>query len=184
MRVGLPSDLLQRRPDINQAEYNLRAANANIGAARAAFFPTISLTASAGTASSALSGLFDGGSGAWTIAPQITLPIFDFGRREANLEAAKVQREASVAQYERAIQSAFREVSDALAAQGALGEQLDAQSALVAATQESYDLSTLRYNRGLDSFLNTLDSQRSLYSCPAEPDQRKAVAAQQSGDVV
>jgi len=162
--VGLPSDLLQRRPDINQAEYNLRAANANIGAARAAFFPTISLTASAGTASAALSGLFDGGSGAWTFAPQITLPIFDFGRREANLEAAKVQREASVAQYERAIQSAFREVSDALAAEGTLGEQLDAQSALVGATQESYDLSLLRYNRGLDSFLNTLDSQRSLYS--------------------
>ncbi|WP_207459571.1 efflux transporter outer membrane subunit [Azospirillum sp. SYSU D00513] len=166
--VGLPSDLLQRRPDIIEAEHNLRAANANIGAARAAFFPSISLTASAGTASAALSGLFDGGSGAWTLMPQINLPIFDFGRREANLESAKVQREIGVAQYERAIQTAFREVSDALAAQGTLDAQLEAQTALVRATQESYDLSILRYNRGLDSFLNALDSQRSLYAAQQE----------------
>ena len=103
--VGLPSDLLQRRPDIIEAEYNLRAANANTGAARAAFFPTISLTASAGTASASLSGLFEGGSGVWVFAPQINLPIFDFGRREANLESAKVQREIGVAQYERSIQA-------------------------------------------------------------------------------
>ncbi|EWY37353.1 multidrug transporter [Skermanella stibiiresistens SB22] len=162
--VGLPSDLLQRRPDIIQAEYDLRSANANIGAARAAFFPTIGLTASAGTASAALSGLFDGGSGAWSFVPQISLPIFDFGRREANLESAKIQREIGVAQYERSIQTAFREVSDALAAQGTLDDQLDAQTALVDATRSSYDLSILRYNRGLDSFLNALDSQRSLYS--------------------
>jgi outer membrane protein, multidrug efflux system len=162
--VGLPSDLLQRRPDIIEAEYNLRAANANIGAARAAFFPTISLTASAGTASASLSGLFAGGSGVWQFAPQVNLPIFDFGRREANLEGAKVQREIGVAQYERAIQTAFREVSDALAAQGTLDDQLEAQSALVDATKSSYDLSILRYNRGLDSFLNALDSQRSLYA--------------------
>jgi multidrug efflux system outer membrane protein len=162
--VGLPSGLLQRRPDIIEAEYNLRAANANIGAARAAFFPTISLTASAGTASASLSGLFEGGSGVWAFAPQINLPIFDFGRREANLESAKVQREIGVAQYERSIQTAFREVSDALAAQGTLEEQLEAQSSLVDATQSSYDLSILRYNRGLDSFLSALDSQRSLYA--------------------
>ncbi|UEM04188.1 efflux transporter outer membrane subunit [Skermanella rosea] len=162
--VGLPSDLLQRRPDIIEAEYNLRAANANIGAARAAFFPTIGLTASAGTASAALSGLFDGGSGAWNFLPQIGLPIFDYGLREANLESTKVQREIGVAQYERAIQVAFREVSDALAAQGTLDDQLEAQSALVDATRSSYDLSILRYNRGLDSFLNALDSQRSLYA--------------------
>ena len=162
--VGLPSGLLQRRPDIMQAEYNLRAANANIGAARAAFFPTISLTASAGTASASLSGLFEGGSGAWAFAPQINLPIFDFGRREANLESAKVEREIGVAQYEKSIQTAFREVSDALAAQGTLDEQLEAQSSLVDATRSSYDLSILRYNRGLDSFLNALDSQRSLYA--------------------
>jgi multidrug efflux system outer membrane protein len=162
--VGLPSDLLQRRPDIIEAEYNLRAANANIGAARAAFFPTISLTASAGTASASLSGLFEGGSGVWAFAPQINLPIFDFGLREANLESAKVQREIGVAQYERAIQTAFREVSDSLAAQGTLEDQLEAQSSLVDATQSSYDLSILRYERGLDSFLNALDSQRSLYA--------------------
>jgi multidrug efflux system outer membrane protein len=162
--VGLPSGLLQRRPDIMQAEYNLRSANADIGAARAAFFPSISLTASAGTASASLSGLFEGGSGAWAFAPQINLPIFDFGRREANLESAKVQREIGVAQYEKSIQTAFREVSDALAAQGTLDDQLEAQSSLVDATRSSYDLSILRYNRGLDSFLNALDSQRSLYA--------------------
>ncbi|WP_328702975.1 efflux transporter outer membrane subunit [Arenibaculum pallidiluteum] len=162
--AGLPSDLLQRRPDILGAEFDLRAANASIGAARAAFFPSIGLKAAAGTASSSLAGLFDAGTGAWSFIPQISLPIFDNGRREANLAGAKVQREIAVARYERSIQTAFREVADALAAQGTFGQQLAAQGALAAAAQESYDLSQLRYNRGLDSFLNVLDSQRSLYA--------------------
>jgi multidrug efflux system outer membrane protein len=162
--AGLPSDLLQRRPDIREAEHRLRGANANIGAARAAFWPAITLTGSAGTASASLSNLFSAGTAAWTFLPQISVPIFDFGRREANLDAAKVERDITIAQYERAIQTSFREVADALAERGTLGEQLDAQHALVDATQESYDLSVARYNRGIDSFLTTLDSQRSLYA--------------------
>jgi len=161
---GLPSELLQRRPDILQAERDLRAANAYIGAARAAFYPRISLTASAGTSSNELSGLFKSGSGAWSFAPQISLPIFDGGANRANLKIATVSRDISVAQYEKAIQTAFREVSDALAQRGTLGRQLDAQQSLVNATAESYRLSEARFRRGVDSYLSVLDSQRSLYT--------------------
>ncbi|SEF25202.1 AdeC/AdeK/OprM family multidrug efflux complex outer membrane factor [Variovorax sp. NFACC27] len=161
---GLPSELLQRRPDILQAERDLRAANAYIGAARAAFYPRISLTASAGSSSSELSGLFKGGSGSWSFAPQVTLPIFDGGANRANLKIATVSRDISVAQYEKAIQTAFREVSDALAQRNTLGRQLDAQQSLVNATADSYRLSQARFSRGVDSYLSVLDSQRSLYT--------------------
>ncbi|BAL23997.1 AdeC/AdeK/OprM family multidrug efflux complex outer membrane factor [Azoarcus sp. KH32C] len=162
--AGVPSDVLTRRPDVLQAERQLRAANANIGAARAAFFPRITLTASAGTASSTLDGLFQSGSGTWSFIPQITLPIFEAGRLNASLESAKVQREISVAQYEKAIQSAFRDVSDALADRATLTEQLDARRKLVDATEASFKLSEARYKAGIDSYLGLLDAQRNLYS--------------------
>lgn len=162
--AGLPSELLQRRPDILQAERTLQAANANIGAARAAFYPSISLTAAAGSASAGLSGLFKGGSGSWSFAPSISLPIFDGGRNRANLDVAKVQRDIDVANYEKAIQTAFREVSDALAERNTLGRQLQAQQALVDASADSYRLSQARFERGVDSYLGALDAQRTLYS--------------------
>ncbi|WP_126969493.1 efflux transporter outer membrane subunit [Xanthomonas sp. BRIP62411] len=162
--AGLPSQLLQRRPDILEAERNLRAANANIGAARAAFFPSISLTASTGSSSSSLSNLFDSGTRAWSFVPTLTLPIFNAGRNRANLAMAKANRDIEVAQYEKAIQSAFREVSDALAQRETLGRQLQAQQALVDATADSYRLSQARFERGVDSYLQALDAQRSLYS--------------------
>lgn len=162
--VGLPSEVLLRRPDIIQAEHALKAANANIGAARAAFFPRISLTGAIGYASPTLSSLFQGGSGAWAFTPQIGMPIFDAGRNQANLDSAKASRDIAIAQYEKAIQTAFREVSDALAAKATLGDQLKAQSALVEATGTSYRLSQARYDRGIDSYLSVLDSQRSLYT--------------------
>jgi multidrug efflux system outer membrane protein len=162
--AGLPSDLLQRRPDVLQAERTLRAANANIGAARAAFFPRISLTASAGTASPTLSGLFDGGSSAWSFMPQIKLPIFDGGVNRANLAISKVERDIAVANYEKAIQSAFRDVSDALAQRGTLSQRLAAQEALVEASTSSYKIYDARYRNGIDSYLSALISQRALYS--------------------
>ena len=161
---GLPSEVLQRRPDIVQAEHLLKAANADIGAARAAFFPRITLTTSVGLSSDQLSGLFKGGAEAWNFAPAITLPIFDAGRNQANLRVSEVDREISLAQYEKAIQTAFREVSDALAQHGTLGDQMEAQQSLVEAADVSYRLSDARYRRGIDSYLNVLDSQRSLYS--------------------
>lgn len=162
--AGLPSQLLQRRPDILEAERNLRAANANIGAARAAFFPSISLTASTGSSSSSLSNLFDSGTRAWSFVPTLTLPIFNAGRNRANLDMAKANRDIEVAQYEKAIQSAFREVSDALAQRETLGRQLQAQQALVDANADSYRLSQARFERGVDSYLQALDAQRALYS--------------------
>ncbi|CAE6792913.1 efflux transporter outer membrane subunit [Xanthomonas arboricola] len=162
--AGLPSQLLQRRPDILEAERNLRAANANIGAARAAFFPSISLTASTGSSSSSLSNLFDSGTRAWSFVPTLTLPIFNAGRNRANLDMAKANRDIEVAQYEKAIQSAFREVSDALAQRETIGRQLQAQQALVDATADSYRLSQARFERGVDSYLQALDAQRALYS--------------------
>jgi multidrug efflux system outer membrane protein len=162
--AGLPSDLLERRPDVLEAERTLRAANANIGAARAAFFPSITLTASQGTASNALSGLFAAGSGAWTFAPQVTLPIFTGGRNLANLASARVARDINVAKYEGTVQTAFREVADALARRESLKQQLMAQQALVAASSDAYRLSDARFRRGVDSYLNSLDAQRSLYS--------------------
>jgi len=162
--VGIPSDLLQRRPDIREAEHNLKAANANIGAARAAFFPSFTLTATGGTSSTALSGLFDGGSGAWSFIPRISLPIFDAGSNQANLDSAKADRDIYIAQYEKTIQTAFREVADALAGRGTYNRQIEAQEALVEATRKSYDLSRMRYDQGVDSYLSVLDAQRSLYS--------------------
>ena len=166
--AGLPAEVLVRRPDVLQAERALMAANASIGAARAAFFPRITLTASAGTASSELSGLFDGGSGAWSFVPQIRLPIFEAGRLQASLDVAEIQRDIHVAQYEKAIQSAFREVSDALAERATLAEQLDARRRLVEAAQQSFALSDARYKGGVDSYLNLLDAQRSLYGAELE----------------
>ncbi|UVM62732.1 AdeC/AdeK/OprM family multidrug efflux complex outer membrane factor [Pseudomonas sp. B21-010] len=162
--AGLPSDLLQRRPDILQAERNLLAANANIGAARAAFFPSISLTANAGTLSPDLSGLFKGGSGTWTFAPQINLPIFNAGSLRASLDYAKIQKDINVAQYEKSIQTAFQEVSDGLAARQTYNEQLQAQTDFVAANQDYYRLAERRYRIGVDSNLTFLDAQRQLFS--------------------
>ena len=162
--AGLPSDLMQRRPDILQAEHELRAAHFNIGAARAAFYPRITLTGSAGSSSADLAGLFENGSGAWSFAPQITVPLFSGGANRANLDSAWVSRDIEVAQYERAIQSAFREVADALAERRTLGDQLAARLSLVDATSASFKLSQARYERGIDSYLDVLDSQRSLYS--------------------
>jgi multidrug efflux system outer membrane protein len=161
---GLPSDLLVRRPDILAAENNLIAANASIGAARAAFFPSITLTGNIGTASGELSGLFKDGSKSWTFEPQISIPIFAGGSNVANLKLAKVQKELYVAQYEQTIQTAFREVADALVGRGTLDEQLRAQMALQEATQDSYALSDMRFRNGIDNYLTVLDSQRSLYA--------------------
>lgn len=162
--VGLPSAVLLERPDIRQAEHSLKAANANIGAARAAFFPTISLTGSAGFASESLSDLFKSGSSlAWSFIPQITLPIFEGGRNVANLDSATAGQKITVAQYEKSIQTAFREVSDELAARGTYTEQLAAQTALVDATGNAYRISRARYEQGTDDYLSVLDSQRELY---------------------
>jgi multidrug efflux system outer membrane protein len=164
LQPGLPSDVLLRRPDILQAEDLLKGANANIGAARAAFFPRITLVSSVGFGSDDLGGLFTGGSFVWKFAPQITLPIFNAGSNRANLEVAEVDRDIAVAQYEKAIQTAFREVADALALRGTIYDQLAAQRSLTDATSESYRLSQARYEKGVDSYLNVLDSQRSFYS--------------------
>lgn len=164
LSAGLPSEVLQRRPDIMQSEHLLKAANANIGAARAAFFPRITLTTGIGLSSDQLSGLFKGGSGTWSFAPQITLPIFDAGRNLANLEVSEVDRRIFLARYEKAIQGAFREVADALAQRGTLGYQLEAQRSLAEATAETLRLSQARYSKGIASYLDVLDAQRSLYS--------------------
>ena len=163
--AGLPSDLLLRRPDIRAAEQQLIGANANIGAARANFFPRITLTASVGRVSTDLDGLLgSGGTGAWTFAPSISLPIFDGGRNQANLDVAKAGRAIAVAQYEKAIQSAFREVADALAGRATLMDQLDALQAQATAERERYRLTDLRYRNGVASHLDLLDAQRSLFS--------------------
>ena len=161
--AGLPSDLLASRPDIRAAEQQLIAANANIGAARANFFPRISLTGSVGSASTELSGLFKSGSYGWTFAPQAVLPIFDYGRNSAVLGSARAQRDVAVAQYERSIQTAFREVADALAGQATFSEQLRAQRAVAEAESERFNLSDLRYRNGAASYLDLLDAQRSLF---------------------
>ena len=143
--AGVPSALLERRPDIRAAEHSLKAANANIGAARAAFFPTVTLTATGGTADTGLSRLFQGASRTWTFAPNITVPIFEGGRLEASLDYAKIEKDIGIAQYEKAIQAAFREVADALAARGTLDDQLRAQHALVEASSVRYRLSEMRF---------------------------------------
>lgn len=162
--AGLPSDLLQRRPDILQAEHNLKAANANIGAARAAFFPSISLTANAGTLSPDLGGLFKGGSGTWSFAPQINIPIFNAGSLRASLDYSKIQKEINVATYEKSIQTAFQEVSDGLAARATYNQQLQAQRDFVSANQDYYRLAERRYRIGVDSNLTFLDAQRQLFA--------------------
>jgi multidrug efflux system outer membrane protein len=161
--AGLPSDLLTRRPDIKQAEQQLIASNANIGAARAAFFPRISLTAGAGSASNALAGLFKDGSWGFSLAPQLLLPIFDAGRNQAGLDSAKAGRDIAIAQYEKSIQSAFREVADALAGRDTLAEQLRAQQAQTEAETQRLRLTDLRYQNGAASLLDSLDAQRSLF---------------------
>jgi multidrug efflux system outer membrane protein len=163
IRAGLPSEVLLQRPDILAAEYQLMAANANIGAARAAFFPRITLTAGLGFMSPDLSGLFDSGTRTWTFAPQIVAPIFASGSLLANLKAAKVDRDIAVAQYEKTIQNAFREVSDALALRTTLMDQQEAQESLVTALEQSYFLSEARYKAGIDGYLGVLVNQRSLY---------------------
>jgi multidrug efflux system outer membrane protein len=160
---GVPSEVLLNRPDILQAENLLKASNANIGAARAALFPSISLTTAVGVASNELSGLFQSGSGTWSYAPQVVIPIFD-ARTWFALRVTKVQREIALTQYERAIQNAFKEVADALAVQGTIEEQLSAQQSLVNAAAETYRLSNARYTKGIDSYLGVIDAQRSLYA--------------------
>ncbi len=160
--AGLSSEVLLQRPDIQAAEHRLKAAHAYIGAARAAFFPRIALTAGLGTASSELAGLFKSGSGTWSFIPQVVMPIFD-ARTWSAYEVSKVEREIALTQYEKAIQTAFREVADALAIQGTVEEQLRAQESLVKALAESYRLAELRYLHGLESYLAVLDAQRALF---------------------
>jgi len=161
--AGVPSEVLLRRPDVQQAEHQLRAANANIGAARAAFFPSISLTAGIGSASSELSGLFGSGSRFWTWGPRMTVPIFTGGALQSSLEATEAARDIALAQYERAIQSGFRDVADALALTRTLAEQKAAQAALVAAAARAEELARARYEAGSDSYLVLLDAQRTLH---------------------
>lgn len=162
--VGLPSEVLTQRPDILQAEHLLKAANANIGAARAKFFPSISLTAVGGTGSNELYELFKSGSGYWSFAPSISLPIFNHGRNQANLEAAQADHQIYLAKYDKAIQTAFREVADALAQRATLDDKLAAQRALVEATGESYRLADIRFRKGVASYLAVLVLERSSYS--------------------
>ncbi|QNN25470.1 efflux transporter outer membrane subunit [Planctomycetales bacterium ZRK34] len=159
---GITSAVLLDRPDIAAAELRLKAANANIGAARAAFFPRISLTTAAGTASSDLSGLFKSGSGVWSYGPQVVMPIFD-PRTWSAVEVSKADREIAVAEYERSIQAGFRDVADVLAVRGTVDEQLAAQQSLVDSVAKTYDLSRARYEKGIDNYLAVLDAQRSLF---------------------
>jgi multidrug efflux system outer membrane protein len=162
--AGLDSRILLRRPDVVEAEYRLRAANARIGAARANFFPTISLTALAGFASTALSSLFTGGAFTWSVAPAATLPLFDGGANKGNLAYANAQRDLTVAQYKQTVQTAFREVADALARRGTIDRQTQAQIDLEAAARDSDFLAEARYKEGIDPFLSRLDTQRTLYA--------------------
>jgi multidrug efflux system outer membrane protein len=161
--AGLPSDLLQRRPDVRAAEHALQAAQADIGAARAAFFPRITLTASGGKASTSLDGLFSG-STVWSFVPRISLPLFDGGANQANLQLAEAQQRIEVANYEKAIQVAFREVADAVAQRSTIAEQLDAQASLLQATEQTVRLSDALFKNGSSSYLDVLDAQRSLYA--------------------
>ncbi|WP_043238683.1 efflux transporter outer membrane subunit [Stutzerimonas azotifigens] len=160
----LPSSLLQQRPDVLAAEHTLKAANADIGAARAAFFPSINLTGSAGTTSSELAGLFKAGSGAWSFAPSISVPIFNNGANRASLAAARSEHDMQLATYEKTIQTAFSEVADALAVRSTIQARLAAQQALTDATERSYTLADALYRSGASSYLDALDAQRSLYA--------------------
>jgi len=163
--VGLSSDILLQRPDVLEAEHNLKAANANIGVARAAYFPSITLTTNGGLGSNALSGLFTGGTSTiWSFVPTLSLPIFDAGKRDATLAYAKANRDALLATYELSIQTAFKEVASSLARRATIEEQLAAQKALVDADAKSYALYDARYQKGVDTYINVLTSQRALYS--------------------
>jgi multidrug efflux system outer membrane protein len=164
LSAGLPSEVLMRRPDIVEAEETLKSANANIGAARAAFFPRIALTTSVGLASEELGDLFRGAARTWSFAPRISVPIFDGGANRANLSVARADRDIAMARYEKAVQAAFREVADALAQRGTLGDQLSAQQSLVDAAAVTRRLSDARYEKGVDSYLSVLDAQRTLYA--------------------
>lgn len=184
-RDALPSDVssdvLLRRPDVLQAEHQLIAENANIGAARAAFFPTISLTGTLGTLSTGLSGLFKSGTYSYTASPGVSLPLFDFGARTGNLQYAKASQQVAVATYEKAIQTAFREVSDALAQRGKIGDQVGAQNSRAESAQVAAKLSDARFRAGVDSFLTTLDAQRTAY---AAQQQLVATRLTQAGNLV
>ena len=173
--AGLPSDLLQQRPDIKAAEHDLLAANANIGIAKAAFFPSISLTANAGSASAELDNLFKGGSGSWSFIPSVNLPIFTMGRTQANLEVAEAQQQVALLTYQQKIQQAFREVSDGLADRAGYAAQLQAQQDLANSNQQSFLLSEARFKQGADSYLQVLDAQRSWYSA-----QQQLISGQQA----
>ena len=162
--AGLPSDVLTRRPDVLAAEHQLRGANADIGAARAAFFPRISLTGQTGVASNSLGSLFDGGNGAWSFAPSISLPIFNGGANVAGLDSAKASRDIAVATYDKTVQTAFREVADGLAVQSTIQDRVGSQERLVAAANDTVRLSRARYGAGIDSSLTLLDAQRTLYT--------------------
>jgi len=163
MSPGLSSEALLNRPDIVAAEHRLKGAYAFIGAARSAFFPRISLTTAVGTASDELSGLFGSGNGTWSFTPQVAMPIFD-ARVWAAYKVSKANREIVLTQYEKAIQTAFREVADSLAVQGTINQQVSAQQSLVNAVEKTYELSNKRYTNGIDSYLGVLDAQRSLYA--------------------
>ncbi|WP_192457536.1 efflux transporter outer membrane subunit [Musicola keenii] len=162
--AGISSTVLLRRPDVQAAEHTLKSANANIGAARAAFFPSITLTASNGIGSSELSSLFRHGSRVWSVAPNVSLPIFDGGANLAALRYAEAEKKGDIASYEKAVQTAFSDVADALARKGTLAEQQSAQQDYVSAAQRSYQLASSRYREGVDTYLNVLDAQRTLYS--------------------
>lgn len=178
MPAGLDSMILLRRPDVVQAEYGLRAANAQIGAARAAFFPNISLTGLAGLTSSALSSLFTGGAFTWTVAPSASLPIFDGGTNAGNLAYAKAQRDLALATYQKAIQSAFRDVADTLARSGTIEDQLAADRLNLTAADDDFQLSQARYRQGIDPYLTTLDAQRTLYAARRTLSQTRLIKAQ------
>ncbi len=180
---GISSEVLLARPDVLQAEALLKAAYADIGAARASLFPRISLTAAVGTASAELSGLFESGSGTWSYAPQASMPIFDT-RAWLALKVTKLQREIAVTQYEQAIQSAFREVADVLAVYGTVDRQVSAQESLVNAVAQTYRLSQARYDKGIDSYLSVLDAQRSLYAAQQGLVSLHLARAGQSGETV
>jgi len=162
--AGLPSDLLQRRPDVVEAEHSLMAANANIGAARAAFFPSITLTATGGYSSAEIQNLFEPTSAMWMFSPRINIPIFDGGRNSANLKATEVQRDIAVAQYQKAIQAAFRDVADALQSRGEIEVQIDGLTRRTAAAERRYQLAELRFEKGVDSSLVVLSAQQDLYA--------------------
>ncbi|WP_445117094.1 multidrug efflux RND transporter AdeIJK outer membrane channel subunit AdeK [Acinetobacter sp. WZC-1] len=164
LAAGLPSDLLNNRPDVRSSEYQLSAAGANVGAAKARMFPTISLTGSAGYASTELSDLFKSGAFLWSVGPSLDLPIWDWGTRRANVKISETDRQIALSDYEKSIQSAFREVNDALATRHNIGDRLQAQRNLVDATNTTYKLSNARFRAGIDNFLTVLDAQRSSYS--------------------